>query len=297
MDESNDFQKMLRGNNAIAEEILGKNIFFIGRFGSVEARILTNVELSTQSNGFLSKFISSIRLRKEAWINAGIWPPTSKQLEEFLDVYAESLSFVTTMATWENPQSVPDEKFLLEKYKITQRRITLSSLDAIQVAANEIDPWTLKLESRNVLVISTFADLISDQYLFYRNLHNSRILPKFNLQTMRPPQTNGISFSRFTWKQNLEKFKADLFEKIKEEKPQIALVAAGAYGMPICSYLYKSGISVIYVGGALQLLFGIMGKRWEQNSQVLKISTSLWVKPPAKVAPRGFRLIENGTYW
>jgi hypothetical protein len=37
----------------------------------------------------------------------------------------------------------------------------------------------------------------------------------------------------------------------------VALVSAGGYGNLICNEIYKRGVSSVYVGGVLQMYFGI----------------------------------------
>ena len=41
-----------------------------------------------------------------------------------------------------------------------------------------------------------------------------------------------------------------------------ALLGCGAYGLPLAAHVVSRGASAVYVGGGLQLLFGIQGRRW-----------------------------------
>ena len=53
-------------------------------------------------------------------------------------------------------------------------------------------------------------------------------------------------------------------EEISKIDFDVALLGCGGYGLLISNYIYTNlNKSVIYIGGGLQLLFGIMGKRWE----------------------------------
>ena len=43
----------------------------------------------------------------------------------------------------------------------------------------------------------------------------------------------------------------------------IALLGCGCYGHPLCDFIRNElNKSAIYIGGGLQLLFGVMGGRW-----------------------------------
>jgi hypothetical protein len=75
-------------------------------------------------------------------------------------------------------------------------------------------------------------------------------------------------------------------------------VAAGGYGMLISDYLYtKMNISVLYIGGALQLFFGIIGKRWFTNKDILSLTNNDWVRPDPADKPNNFSKVEKGCYW
>ena len=81
----------------------------------------------------------------------------------------------------------------------------------------------------------------------------------------------------------------------------IALLGCGGYGLPLCNFI-KINLqkSAIYVGGGLQLLFGIMGKRWENISmwkQIIKENNTKFVRPSKDEKIKNQQLIENECYW
>ena len=52
------------------------------------------------------------------------------------------------------------------------------------------------------------------------------------------------------------------------------------------------------MGGALQLLFGIMGKRWEKHAIISGFRNEHWVYPLAEDVPENHQnYCEGGTYW
>lgn len=78
----------------------------------------------------------------------------------------------------------------------------------------------------------------------------------------------------------------------------IALVSCGGFGMIICDYIYKElNSSVLYIGGGLQLYFGIMGNRWRQNKNIKP--NDQWTNVLKQDKPATFdpRLCELGCYW
>jgi hypothetical protein len=81
----------------------------------------------------------------------------------------------------------------------------------------------------------------------------------------------------------------------------VALLGCGGYGLPLCNYIYKDlNKSAIYVGGGLQLLFGIMGKRWENNAMWKKIiqeNDAKFIRPSGDEVIKDKDRIEGGCYW
>jgi hypothetical protein len=107
----------------------------------------------------------------------------------------------------------------------------------------------------------------------------------------KPPQQNGGSHNNVCWKEHFEKMKIDIKNLKILVDFDIALVSCGGFGMPISDYIYSIGANVIYVGGALQLFFGIMGNRW-------KIQTNEnWVRPLDIDKPKNPEFCENNCYW
>jgi hypothetical protein len=51
------------------------------------------------------------------------------------------------------------------------------------------------------------------------------------------------------------------------------------------------------MGGILQLLFGIKGKRWDNRPDVCKIYNEHWIRPDEKERVDGYLNVEEGCYW
>ena len=58
--------------------------------------------------------------------------------------------------------------------------------------------------------------------------------------------------------------------------------------------------SAIYVGGGLQLLFGVMGKRWENIpmwNNIIKENDTKFIRPSGDEIMHNNTNIEGGCYW
>lgn len=287
---------VINGIKFFQDNISNNILFFSGRLGSVETKVLLKSNLNDILTANENKK-NVLSLRKEAWINAGIWPPTNSQMRKFSNRYAEAIEKATVMAIWESPDSLPSEQQLIKHFNPICEQVPLRILDPVQLVGQGFDSWTLALEGKKVLVVHPFGDLIKSQYEKREALHAKALLPDFTLSVIKPPQSNGLKFSLDSWSEKFREFETQLDLFINKFEPDIALIAAGAYGMPIANLLYSKKVSSIYIGGSLQLIFGIWGARWKTNKNILSISTENWVTPEKKLRPKGSFLIEKSCYW
>ena len=80
------------------------------------------------------------------------------------------------------------------------------------------------------------------------------------------------------WEDVLE----ELFENCMKEDRDIYFVSCGCYGVPLCDKLKSAGKKAIYIGGLLQLIFGIMGKRWITRPVITRHINAHWIYPSEK---------------
>ena len=143
-------------------------------------------------------------------------------------------------------------------------------------------------------MISPFAKEIQEQYARRASIiQDENLLPEFKLETIEAVQTLGDqSDPRFeTWFEALDHMKVEILKHDFD----VALVGAGAYGAALCLFIRQLNKQAIQTGGATQLLFGIMGKRWEKRPYVTRYVTSSWTRPIIK--PAGSDKVEKGCYW
>jgi len=112
----------------------------------------------------------------------------------------------------------------------------------------------------------------------------------------KPPQTQADEPSE-GFNTELNKFKRHL-DSISGNY-DVALVAAGGYGNMICDHIYNTGHSAIYVGGVLQMYFGIVGQRWirERSDVIRHYINEHWTRPSDREKPKNYSVIERSCYW
>ncbi len=167
-------------------------------------------------------------------------------------------------------------------------------------------PWSRALKGKKVLVVHPFAALIEKQYREHRThlFENPDVLPEFELQTIEAVQSLGGDAGQFkTWFEALHYME----EEIDKRDFDIALIGCGAYGFPLAAHVKRSGKKAVHLGGALQLLFGIKGNRWEdprygedalgRKSPYLELFNEYWCRPDKDMKPVHANKVEGACYW
>jgi len=153
------------------------------------------------------------------------------------------------------------------------------------------DYWGRALKGKRVLVIHPFEATIREQYTKREKLFkNPDTLPEFELLTLKAVQSLCDSVVNFEdWFQALDWMNS----QIDRMDFDVAIIGAGAYGMPLAAHVKKKGKVAIHLGGETQLLFGIKGARWDNSG----CYNEYWIRPLACDHPSGFKKAENGCYW
>ena len=254
--------------------------FCAARMGHVEARLLGEWLLR---GGRWSR-----ATRLEAHANAGVFPVSDAGLGRFAQIYQQALQHVDLLGFWQSEHQAA----LVSQLQPLPTLCPLSALEPFR----QRQPWSAALAGRSVLVVHPFVASIQAQYDSHRSglFVDPRVLPAFDLQVYRPPLTHAPLTGGFrTWTEALER----LQERVLAMSFEVALLGCGAYGLPLAAALRREGRQVIHLGGALQLLFGIRGRRWEGDPQIQQLITPHWIRPSSAETPEAAAAIEGGCYW
>jgi hypothetical protein len=214
---------------------------------------------------------------------------TEDVISKFYDVTVSSAEEIDLMGSW-----VPGESQLSVLCKVP----LLTGLAQLEPFFAE-EPWTGSLAGKKVLVVHPFDETIRKQFAKREDLHKrDGLLPSFDLITVKPPwsifQQSGLDRdSDYEWFGLLE----DLIQKCSEIEFDVAIIGAGAYGLPLGAAIKKSGRTALVVGSSTQLLFGIRGARWEKRPEYAEIMTDFWSRPSPEETPAKAPQIENSAYW
>ncbi|MBK0007169.1 hypothetical protein ACQKGA_07945 [Priestia megaterium] len=275
-------KSILNGNegNLLLKNLLGKEeALMVTRIGSTELEILSAYQYNEKKyNDYLKNKINVL---------SGVFPPTDNTLNEFSEIFLNALSNADIIGVWFNK----NEGKIIEDYCRSVNLVELRSLEPYYWDS----PWSQMLYNKTVLVIHPFIDSIEKQLKNRDNLfENKEVLPNFELKTLRAVQSAGGSNSKFSsWIEALNY----MYEEIDKIDFDVAIIGAGAYGLPLAGYIKEKGKKAIHMGGSSQILFGIKGVRWDNHPFISTLYNEYWARPMSQEHPTDFKSIEKGCYW
>ena len=276
----------------------------IARYGAFELASVVNCLGVKNAQHSCLKYISgkspqwwwNKRLMKFMQSNAGFFPSTEENLMKFGEMMVEDSKQLDILGSW-----LPDEKTMITSFNLNLTKVTLLALEPYWSK----NPWSTILEGKKVLVIHPFASLIEQQYKEKREIlfDDKQVLPKFDLKTIKAVQSLGGDCEYSDWFEALSSMK----KQMDATDYDIVLLGCGAYGFPLAAHAKRMGKQSVHLGGALQLLFGIRGKRWDnpnygiqefgkQNTYKTLFNDS-WIYPSASYIPSNAKQVEGGCYW
>lgn len=213
---------------------------------------------------------------------------TDDEMMRFYQEYCDAMKQVDLMAVF---GTHAEDLFVKEYADNNIKLMQLCSLEPYYFN----DPWSKVLKGKKVLVIHPFAQSIMNQYEKREGLFpGTDILPEFSLKTIKAVQTIGSERAGYkNWFEALEKMKTD----IGNCDFDIAIIGCGAYGFPLAAYIKEMGKKAIVMAGSTQILFGIKGKRWDDNPLINKYYNSCWIRPSDTERPPEASNVEQGCYW
>jgi len=284
-------------SNKIYNLLVSGKPCMIARFGATESNVLKNYIGINSKHQSILNFITNkcapwwwnknILRNFKVW--SGFFPIDTLLVEKYCKLILSDIPEVDILGSWRDDENLCEDKLR----------------DALKVDFEYLEPffsnnpWTKALEGKKVLVIHPFQNSIESQYKKREKLFKNNLLPKFELKTIKAVQTVANEKSEFkNWFEALDFMK----NQMNEIDYDIALIGCGAYGFSLAAHAKRMGKKGFHLGGVLQILFGISGKRWQSpnqfNGMYLKLFNEHWVRPLNEERPKQAHLIENNvSYW
>tara|TARA_B100001093_G_C26756939_1_gene983880 strand:+ start:528 stop:1403 length:876 start_codon:yes stop_codon:yes gene_type:complete len=282
VDESKQFDKV--------QTLLGsEKPFFIGRLSGNETAFCGNEIFKKQSLPSTTD-----NLRKVA----GIYFSSNKNKDFYIEKYSQSVRSCNLLANF------PADSKIFELNKNFNRFLEISYSDLPQIHNRCVEPYYFMgntsynfskcIEGKKILIVSSHLESIKKQIHLLSSLFRRKIFSGNRFVFLKPPSTYGENHLGVDWSVYWKSFT----QEIAKLDFDLALLSCGGYGMITSAFIREElQKSVIYVGGALQLWFGIKGKRWDQHPIISTFYNENWIRAAKSEIPRGSEQVENSCYW
>ena len=288
----------IMANDVISKMLKENKVFSLSRIGLAEVRWIDwfiKGGMQYTCDGFLFSGNLYAPTLREKLLNNGVYGGTE---EYFMKEYIKGISTADLQVLWyhyNGDKLVYDEQInIFKNYSNDSIKIDCEVLCSY-VHTNF---WTKELKDKKVLIVYPFVETIKSQYLkkdlIWTGEHAGK-LPDFELITYKPYWSVGDTMPHSSWQETFEKMRDD----ISELDFDIAILGCSTYGLPLVSHIKNNmNKSAIYMGGELQILFGIKGERWDGWEKVNKYYNEHWTRPFDE-KPNGYRGLatDNGCYW
>lgn len=285
-------KNLIKSNQKIIELINSNQPFTVVRLG-------IGPETAMSYEFYKTHKLNSNHLHPETrtLYNAGIYTRDGNldKMALFCGYYLRAIKYSDAIASFSKFID-NEERFFSEEFNIPQ--INSRSVEPFYaVLENEI-PWTHALKGKKVLVIHPFIEsfkkqqqnnfqLFSDSRLF---LEDQEFKFYKTFQTIAGNHIHNDWFETYNIMCN----------EISKIDFDIALLGCGGYGLPLCNFIKeKLNKSAIYIGGGLQLIFGVTGNRWNNNfwKELIDKHNIKFIRPSGNEICSNLQTIENGCYW
>ena len=267
------------GNQYIQKMIIEGGPAFVARGGATEMRCIGEY---LKGGKFSDKIVEEISTL------SGVFPNDTPTLKKFCEIYMSAISYANLVSLW----GVGAESKVVHTYCRNAKFTTLHALEPYYFE----QPWSAALAGKRVLIVHPFKKSIELQYKRREKLYPEKdILPEFKaLECVKAVQSIAGEKTEYgSWFEALEHMK----QEISDKDFDIAIIGAGAYGLPLAAYCKEIGKQAVQMSGATQLLFGIKGTRWDNHPIISKFYNEAWIRPDKSETPNRMEKVEGGSYW
>ena len=233
-------------------------------------------------------------------VGPGIYFENQESMDRYANDYFKMITHFSLLGIW----TMYETKERMKIYEENNAKVINATGELIEpyfFFHKEVQLLREIMKGKRILIVSSHEKSIQHQIPKVDEIFAPfKIFEDCTFITIKPPVTTGGNHENKDWTDHLQLF----FDKLDplQNDFDIALIAAGGYGFHITDYIYTTlKKSSIYVGGPLQLYFGIMGKRWKPwftKERFTYFPNDSWLDSPFQEdIPQNSNLVEGSCYW
>jgi hypothetical protein len=283
---------------AVAAALRGRTGFAAGKLGPSELFCLSQplVRSTVKEPHRLRAY--EVALGRQGETQTGTFPRDPGFYLRYFDAFAGHMRSLDFLGLF----GFPKEQAVLRHYRIANRVMDFRDQEPDRSVPD--DPRACYLPhfaGKRLLLVSPFALLLKSRA--NRETFEA-VWAKTGKRWFHPRAVEALvvpyGWSKPVQAQHGDSFRLleHLYRQMERSEFDVALIGAGAMGIPLASYAKSLGRAAIVLGGHLQVLFGVLGKRWRESEEWQRnYINSAWIDPPPEYVPTEEVLVDDGAYW
>jgi hypothetical protein len=268
----------------IAGAIRGGDALAVARLGGVEATII--LWAKGLPRNFWRPDLRTLFLDTAVGAtNAGIRPRNRESYRTFADLAWEALDDLDLHGVW----SAGYEALCLQMLRPRK------CFDVEIAGPDGKNPghWMRALQGKRVLVVGPFPNTIAKQIPRLGGVWPEMPwLAKMDFQLVAFPYLIDEGCPETWWE-----VYGRIGKIVECGDYDVALFGCGGLGLPLAVLAKRAGRVGIHMGGHMQLVFGIYGRRHLDHHWFREQMNESWVRPEKNEVPASAKRVEGGCYW
>jgi hypothetical protein len=269
-----------------------KKGFLVGRNGTIEMETLLTKKYQ---NTF---YLQQLNILQR---NAGVFPSSIGSVNQWVTDTQEAIQNTDLLvAGWYEP-IYETELAYLKGLGRKSHFLPLRALEPYYVP--QLIQWTRYLLWKKVAVVTSFADTAKSQLAKRSAIWGDRaenLLPDAEYSFIKTGYSPTLASGRAGWPDGVESWQDAVnyvVNEVVKSEAEVVLIGCGGLSMIIGSRLKALGKICIVMGGAIQVLFGIKGNRWQTHAVISRFWNDAWVYPSLEETPGSAEAVERSCYW
>jgi len=274
--------------------------FAAGKLGYAEQVWLSSqwsLEKHPENHSFQRAVRASARFH--ACKQMGAFPSDDQYLDSAVHKLSESVKDMDYLAVHESPLI----EGIVDHLELKSKLLDFGGIEPNRDLPYKIEDCYLPfLKDKRILLITTPAELLASRATketfeaTWRNIH----CPWFY-----PASVDFLTFDSLLDDSTHNKYASSLdllneiCSQISKREFDIAFVGASSLGIPIVDHVKSIGKVGLSLGGHLQVLFGVQGKRWRDDPNWQRAYwNEAWLEMPSEYKPiQKDWTVDDGAYW
>jgi len=273
--------------------------FAIGKLGLSEQALLLYPTLLERCQTRQQRLALTLQTRLHCAVQMGLFPCSEEAMLSYAELHGKATRELDLLGLVGGRL----EADLLDRLRPKGLTINLLELEPDRSVPDRSEHcWLPELEGKRVLIVSSIAELLCQRanQATFEAVWSKSGKPWFDPAQVLPlpfPYCYDVSTQqRFGSSENLLEWIVDQLDPTCFD---LALIAGSSLGIPIASAIKAMNRSAIALGGALQVLFGVGGRRWWNDPHWRQHHiTPAWISVPPELVPHvagGY--VDGGAYW